>query len=63
LVRAQDGFVPNAFTFLFVDRGEFVAKGFEEPVRVYEVSWGHRTASSYANGDARAFARAPPVAA
>jgi class 3 adenylate cyclase len=26
--------------FLFADRGEFVAKGFEEPVRVYEVSWG-----------------------
>ncbi|HEY5641011.1 MAG TPA: adenylate/guanylate cyclase domain-containing protein [Dehalococcoidia bacterium] len=25
--------------FLFNDRGEFVAKGFEEPVRVYEVSW------------------------
>ncbi|HEV8574236.1 MAG TPA: adenylate/guanylate cyclase domain-containing protein [Dehalococcoidia bacterium] len=25
--------------FLFVDRGEFVAKGFEEPVRVYEVRW------------------------
>jgi class 3 adenylate cyclase len=25
--------------FLFSDRGEFVAKGFEEPVRVYEVSW------------------------
>ena len=25
--------------FLFVDRGEFVAKGFEEPVRIYEVSW------------------------
>jgi class 3 adenylate cyclase len=25
--------------FLFVDRGEFVAKGIEEPVRVYEVSW------------------------
>jgi class 3 adenylate cyclase len=24
---------------LFADRGEFVAKGFEEPVRVYEVSW------------------------
>ena len=23
----------------FADRGEFVAKGFEEPVRVYEVSW------------------------
>jgi adenylate cyclase len=25
--------------FLFADRGEFVAKGFEEPVRVYEVKW------------------------
>ncbi len=25
--------------FLFADCGEFVAKGFEEPVRVYEVSW------------------------
>ncbi|MEX0682892.1 MAG: adenylate/guanylate cyclase domain-containing protein [Dehalococcoidia bacterium] len=25
--------------FLFADRGEFVAKGFEEPVRVYQVSW------------------------
>src|SRR5207249_10932663 len=25
--------------FLFRDRGEFVAKGFEEPVRVYEVRW------------------------
>ena len=25
--------------FLFSDRGEFVAKGFEEPVRVYEVRW------------------------
>jgi class 3 adenylate cyclase len=25
--------------FLFADRGEFVAKGFEEPARVYEVSW------------------------
>jgi class 3 adenylate cyclase/pimeloyl-ACP methyl ester carboxylesterase len=25
--------------FLFSDRGEFVAKGIEEPVRVYEVSW------------------------
>jgi class 3 adenylate cyclase len=25
--------------FLFADRGEFVAKGFEEPVRVCEVSW------------------------
>ena len=25
--------------FLFANRGEFVAKGFEEPVRVYEVSW------------------------
>jgi class 3 adenylate cyclase len=26
--------------FLFAERGEFVAKGFEEPVRVYEVRWG-----------------------
>jgi hypothetical protein len=25
--------------FLFADCGEFVAKGFEEPVRVYGVSW------------------------
>jgi class 3 adenylate cyclase/pimeloyl-ACP methyl ester carboxylesterase len=25
--------------FLFADRGDFVAKGFEEPVRLYEVSW------------------------
>ena len=25
--------------FLFSDRGEFVAKGFDEAVRVYEVSW------------------------
>jgi class 3 adenylate cyclase len=25
--------------FLFSDRGEFVAKGFEEPVRVFEVRW------------------------
>jgi class 3 adenylate cyclase len=25
--------------FLFSGRGEFVAKGFEEPVRVYEVRW------------------------
>ncbi len=25
--------------FFFADRGEFVAKGFEEPVRVYEVRW------------------------
>jgi class 3 adenylate cyclase len=25
--------------FLFSDRGEFAAKGFEEPVRVYEVKW------------------------
>jgi len=24
---------------LFADRGEFAAKGFEEPVRVYEVRW------------------------
>ena len=25
--------------FLFADRGEFVAKGFEEPVRVHGVRW------------------------
>jgi class 3 adenylate cyclase/pimeloyl-ACP methyl ester carboxylesterase len=25
--------------FLFADRGEFVAKGFEDPVRIYEVRW------------------------
>ena len=25
--------------FLFADRGDFVAKGFEEPVRIYEVNW------------------------
>ena len=25
--------------FLFADRGEFVPKGFEEPVRVYEMRW------------------------
>ena len=25
--------------FLFADRGEFVAKGFDEAVRIYEVSW------------------------
>ncbi len=25
--------------FLFADRGEFVAKGFEDPVRMFEVSW------------------------
>jgi len=25
--------------FLFADRSEFVAKGFEEPVRVYDVRW------------------------
>ncbi|HEY5625333.1 MAG TPA: adenylate/guanylate cyclase domain-containing protein, partial [Dehalococcoidia bacterium] len=25
--------------FPFADRGEFVMKGFEDPVRVYEVSW------------------------
>jgi class 3 adenylate cyclase/pimeloyl-ACP methyl ester carboxylesterase len=25
--------------FLFTDRGEFVAKGFEDPVHLYEVSW------------------------
>jgi class 3 adenylate cyclase/pimeloyl-ACP methyl ester carboxylesterase len=25
--------------FLFADRGEFIAKGFEDPVRIYEVNW------------------------
>lgn len=25
--------------FVFADRGEFAAKGVEEPVRIYEVSW------------------------
>lgn len=25
--------------FLFSDRGEFVPKGFEDPVRLYEVRW------------------------
>ncbi|TMB93735.1 MAG: LLM class flavin-dependent oxidoreductase [Chloroflexi bacterium] len=25
--------------FIFSDRGEFALKGFEEPVRVYEVRW------------------------
>lgn len=25
--------------FLFADRGEYVLKGFEEPIRVYEVGW------------------------
>ena len=25
--------------FLFADRGEFVAKGFEDPVRLFEVRW------------------------
>jgi class 3 adenylate cyclase len=31
--------------FLFSDRGDFVAKGFEDPVRVFEVSWRTTTAS------------------
>ena len=25
--------------FLFADHGDFVAKGFEEPVRLFDVSW------------------------
>ncbi len=25
--------------FLFADRGEFEAKGFEDPVRLFEVTW------------------------
>jgi class 3 adenylate cyclase len=36
--------------FLFADRGEFVAKGFEEPVRVYEVSWSFDSPSAGAPG-------------
>jgi class 3 adenylate cyclase len=36
--------------FLFADRGEFVAKGFEEPVRVYEVSWSFDSPSAHAPG-------------
>jgi len=31
--------------FLFADRGEFVAKGFEEPVRIFEVTWRDAIAS------------------
>ncbi len=31
--------------FLFADRDEFVAKGFGEPVWVYEVNWRHTTTS------------------
>jgi class 3 adenylate cyclase len=34
--------------FLFADRGDFVAKGFEEPVRVYEVSWSFDSSSANA---------------
>jgi len=25
--------------FLFADRGEFTAKGFEDPIHIYEVNW------------------------
>jgi hypothetical protein len=32
--------------FLFSDRGEFVATGFEEPVGVYEVNSGRAPGSS-----------------
>ena len=28
--------------FLFSDRGEFTAKGFDDPVRIYEVNWSLR---------------------
>ena len=31
--------------FLFNDCGESALKGFEDPVRVYEVNWRHTTAS------------------
>ncbi len=27
--------------FLFSDVGDFALKGFEDPVRLYEVSWGN----------------------
>ena len=46
--KAEDGEILLADTvrglcsgkgLLFADRGEFVAKGFEEPVRMYEVRW------------------------
>jgi class 3 adenylate cyclase/alpha-beta hydrolase superfamily lysophospholipase len=36
--------------FLFADRGEFVAKGFEEPVRLFEVSWRPFDSSARADG-------------
>jgi class 3 adenylate cyclase len=36
--------------FTFADRGEFVAKGFEEPVRVYEVTWSFGSSSAGATG-------------
>jgi class 3 adenylate cyclase/esterase/lipase len=31
--------------FLFSDRGVFLAKGFDEPVHVFEIEWRHTTAS------------------
>jgi hypothetical protein len=31
--------------FLFADRGDFIAKCFEKPVRVYEISWRNNPAS------------------
>ncbi len=31
--------------FLFADRGEFVAKGFEEPVRLFLIRWRYWTLS------------------
>jgi adenylate cyclase len=31
--------------FLFNDRGDRTLKGFEDPVRVFEVNWRHTTAS------------------
>ena len=31
--------------FLFADRGDFIAKCFEKPVRVCEISWRNNPAS------------------
>jgi class 3 adenylate cyclase len=44
---------------LFADRGEFVAKGFEEPVRVYEVSWRRKPPSVAGRASREAFSVTP----
>ena len=31
--------------FVFADRGDVVLRGFEDPVRLYEVRWGEASAS------------------